>query len=159
MSQSLQKPTLLALISSCQNVTSEFGVRVCDKSAVVMSLKLSFPCPLDKKLRAFVFFKCFSKCVMAAALVPGMASSSSARKARQESVVPIGIDAECDASLLANDNTFYGDDKYDAGAAAAEWSDSDTEEDSLSTSVLCHRIDLTLATLRLRRLETKRSAT
>ena len=78
---------------------------------------------------------------MAAALVPGMASSSSARKARQESVVPIGIDAVCDASLLANDNTFYGDDEYDAGAAAAEWSDSDTEEDSSCTSVLCHRSD------------------
>ena len=50
MSQSLQKPTLLDLISSHQNVTSEFGVRVRDKSAVVMSLKLSFSCPLDKKL-------------------------------------------------------------------------------------------------------------
>ena len=50
MSQSLQKPTVLDLISSHQNVTSEFGERVCDKRAAVMSLKLSFPCLLDKKL-------------------------------------------------------------------------------------------------------------
>ena len=70
LSQSLQKPTLLDLISSHQNVTSEFGVRVRDSGAVVMSLKLSFPCPLDKF---------FSKCVMAAPPIPGMASSSSVR--------------------------------------------------------------------------------
>ena len=50
LSRSLQKPKLLNLISSHQNVTSEFGVRVRDKSAVVMSLRLSFPCLLDKKL-------------------------------------------------------------------------------------------------------------
>ena len=45
--------------------------------------------------------------------------------------MPIGIDVKYDASLLAHNNTFYGDDKYDAGAAAAELSDYDTEEVSL----------------------------
>ena len=73
--------------------------------------------------------------------------------------MPIGIDANCDASLLAHDNTFHGDDEYDAGTAAAELSDSDTEEDSSSTSVLRHRSDLTLAILQPCRVEMKRSAT
>ena len=82
-----------------------------------------------------------------------------ARAGLGEGVVPTCIDAECDASLLVHDNTFYGDDEYDTGAAAAEWSDSDTEEDSSSTSVLRHGSDLTLAILRLRRVETKRSTT
>ena len=53
--------------------------------------------------------------------------------------MPIGIDVKCDASLLAHNNTFYGDDEYDAGADAAELSDSDTEEVSSSTSVLRHK--------------------
>ena len=94
---------------------------------------------------------------MAAPLIPGTSSSSSARKARRESVVPIGIDAEFDASLLAHDDTFYGDDKYDAGAAAPEWSDSGTGEDTggASTSVLRHGSNLTLAILRPCRVETK----
>ena len=62
-------------------------------------------------------------------------------------------------SLLVHDDTFYGDDEYDAGGAAAERSDSDTEGDSSSTPVLRHGSDLTLAILRPRRVETKRSAT
>ena len=96
---------------------------------------------------------------MAVPLNPVMASSSSTCKARLESVVPFGIDVECDASLLVYNDTFYRDDEYDASAGAAEWSDFDTEEDSSSTSVLCHGSDLTLEILRPRRVETKRSAT
>ena len=69
--------------SSPQNMTSEFGVRVRDKSTVVMSFKLSFLLVrLTRSCSAFVFFKCFSKCIIAAPLIPGMASSSSVRKAR-----------------------------------------------------------------------------
>ena len=75
---------------------------------------------------------------MAAPLIPDASSSSSSHKARRESVVPIGIDAECDVSLLAHDDTFYGYDEHDTGTAAAEWPDSDTEVDSASTSVLRH---------------------
>ena len=57
---------------------------------------------------------------MAVPLNSVMVSSSNARKARLESVVPFGIDVEFDASLLANNDTFYGDDEYDAGAAVAK---------------------------------------
>ena len=60
------------------------------------------------------------------------------------SVVPIGIDAESDASLLAHDDTFYGHDEHDAGAAEAEWSDSDSEGDISSTSILRHGSELNL---------------
>ena len=143
MSQSLQKPPLLDSILSHQNMTLEFGVWVLDKRAAIMSQKNEvFFVHLTRNCIAFVFFKCFSKCVMAAPQTPAIASSSSARKARRESVVPIGITVECDTSFLVHDDTLYGD-KYDAGAAAAEWSDSDTEENSSSTSVLRHGSDLT----------------
>ena len=66
--------------------------------------------------------------------------------------MPIGIDAKCDASLLAHDNTFT-EITSTTLALLSELSDSDTEEDSLSMSVLRHRSDLTLAILRPRRVE------
>ena len=92
---------------------------------------------------------------MPAPMITVMVSPSSVHKARQECVVSIGIYVECDSSLLAHDDTFYGDDEYDAGAAEAEWSDSETDEESLSTSVLGHGSDLTLAILRPHKVETK----
>jgi len=68
----------------------------------------------------------------------GVLTRASAAKARRESVVPIGVSLECDASLLVHDDSFFGD-EY-AGESSAD-SDSADEESAYGSPVR-KRIDL-----------------